>query len=134
MGKQVSIVIDGKTIETCACNTIVKAAKENGIHIPTLCYHPDLKPSGSCGICIVDIEGFRQPERACTTKVQEGMVITTNTKKLRDTRKVILEMILADHDTDCPACLANGKCELQDLCDNMSVTTINSKEHEKTAN
>ena len=123
MAKQVSIVIDGKKIETCACNTIVDVAKENGIHIPTLCYHPDIKPSGSCGLCIVDIEGFRQPERSCTTKVQEGMVITTNTKKLRDTRKMILEMILADHDTDCPACLANNKCELQDLCDNMSVTT-----------
>lgn len=123
MDKKVSLVIDGKKIETCACNTIVEAAKENGIYIPTLCYHPDLKPSGSCGICVVDIEGRRQPERACTTKVSEGLEITTNSKRLRDTRKLVLEMILADHDTDCPACLANGKCELQDICDNLSVTT-----------
>ncbi len=123
MAKTVSLTIDGKQIETSADNTIVKAAKENGIFIPTLCYHPDLKPSGSCGICVVDIEGRRQPERSCSTKVMEGMNITTNTKKLRDARKMILEMILADHDTDCPACLANGKCELQDLCDHMSVTT-----------
>lgn len=125
MAKTVSITINGQQFETCAENTIVKAAKEQGIHIPTLCYHPDLKPSGSCGICVVEIEGHRAPERACTTKVADGMNITTNTKKLRDARKIILEMILAEHDTDCPACLANGKCELQDLCDNMSVTSEN---------
>ena len=103
--------------------SILDAAEQIGIKIPKLCHHPDLKPSGSCGICVVDIVGRRQPERACTTQVADGMEITTNTKTLRDARKLILEMILADHDTDCPACLANGKCELQDLCDNMSVTT-----------
>jgi NADP-reducing hydrogenase subunit HndD len=123
MTKKVSLVIDGKKIEAEPGTTIVKAAKANGIFIPTLCHHPDLKPSGSCGICVVDIVGRRQPERACTTQVGEGMEITTNNKTLRDARKLILEMILADHDTDCPACLANGKCELQDLCDHMSVTT-----------
>lgn len=123
MSKMVQLVIDSKSIETSSENTIVKAAKENGIYIPTLCHHPDLKPSGSCGICVVDIVGRRQPERACTTQVADGMEITTNTKTLRDARKLILEMILADHDTDCPACLANGKCELQDICDHMSVTT-----------
>jgi iron-only hydrogenase group A len=123
MTKMVSLVIDGKKIEAEPGTTIVKAAKANGIFIPTLCHHPDLKPSGSCGICVVDIVGRRQPERACTTQVGEGMEITTNNKTLRDARKLILEMILADHDTDCPACLANGKCELQDLCDHMSVTT-----------
>jgi NADP-reducing hydrogenase subunit HndD len=123
MTKKVSLVIDGKKIEAEPGTTIVKAAKANGVFIPTLCHHPDLKPSGSCGICVVDIVGRRQPERACTTQVEEGMEITTNNKTLRDARKLILEMILADHDTDCPACLANGKCELQDLCDHMSVTT-----------
>lgn len=123
MVKTVSIQINGVKIEACTDITIVQAAKENGIYIPTLCYHTDLKPSGSCGICVVEIEGRKNPERACTTKVANGMVITTNNKRLRDTRKLILEMILADHDTDCPACLANGKCELQDLCDRMGVTT-----------
>ena len=80
MTKKVSLVIDGKKIEAEPGTTIVKAAKANGIFIPTLCHHPDLKPSGSCGICVVNIDGFRNPERACTTKVTEGMEITTNTK------------------------------------------------------
>ncbi len=130
MGKEVRVIIDGKNISACSDNTIAEVARKAGLYIPTLCHHPDLKPSGSCGICIVEIEGFRNPERACTTKVTEGMKILTNSRDLRDRRKLILEMILSDHDTDCPSCLANNKCELQTLCDNMGVTTESFPEME----
>lgn len=121
MTKTVKVLIDGKPVEVPENTKIIHAAEKVGIKIPSLCYHPDLTASGSCGICVVDIEGEVNPKRACATAVRDGMTITTNTKRIRDTRKIILEMILADHETDCPTCLSNGKCELQDLANNFGI-------------
>ncbi len=121
MSDKVKLYIDGKEVEVSKDSTILDAAKKVGANIPTLCYHPDLKPTGACGLCVVEIEGSPVPKRSCCTPVGEGMKITTNTMKLREMRKNIIEMILSDHDVECPSCVANGKCELQDLANNMGV-------------
>ncbi len=121
MSDKVKLYIDGKEIEVSKDSTILDAAKKTGANIPTLCYHPDLKPTGACGLCVVEIEGSPVPKRSCCTPVSEGMKITTNSMRLREMRKNILEMILSDHDVECPSCVANGKCELQDLANNMGV-------------
>lgn len=121
MPKTVNVVIDGKTIVVPEGTTILDAAKQLGIHIPTLCYHPDLKPTASCGICVVDVEKSPVPKRACCTPVSEGIVVKTQSKKLREYRKTLVELILSNHDVQCPTCASNGKCELQDLANNMGV-------------
>jgi len=121
MSDKVKLYIDGKEVEVSKDSTILDAAKKIGANIPTLCYHPDLKPTGACGLCVVEIEGSPIPKRSCCTPVSEGMKITTNSMRLREMRKNILEMILSDHDVECPSCVANGKCELQDLANNMGV-------------
>jgi len=117
----VKVYINGKEVEVKEGTTILEAAKQAGEFIPHLCYHPDLEPRGSCGICIVEIEGVPGYKRSCMTPVSEGMRITTNSKRLRDIRKQILQLLLSDHDVECATCVANGKCELQRLCNLMGV-------------
>ncbi|HNX01789.1 MAG TPA: [FeFe] hydrogenase, group A, partial [Candidatus Cloacimonadota bacterium] len=120
MAKLFNIWIDGKAFDVEEGLTILEAAKKNGMHIPTLCYHPDLPPTANCGICVVEIEGSPALKRACCTPVAPGMKVNTNNKKIRAYRKLLVEMILSDHDVTCPTCSANGKCELQDLANNLS--------------
>ena len=111
----VKLMINNIEVEVPQGTTLIQAAKKAGYNVPTLCYHPDLKPTSACGVCIVDIEGSPVPKRACSTVVWEGMKVTTNTKKLREARKTLIELILANHDVKCPTCVANGKCELQEI-------------------
>lgn len=93
----IKIKIDDKTIETQAGKTVLQAAIEAGIYIPNLCYHPDLTPIASCRLCVVQIEGMRGLPTACTAKAAEGMVVTTNSKKLQDIRKSLVWLILSEH-------------------------------------
>ncbi len=123
MPDKVKLYIDGKEVEVPAGTTILEAAKKVGATIPTLCYHPDLKPTGACGVCVVEVEGSPVPKRSCCTPVSEGMKVTTNSVRLRQMRKTVIEMILSNHDVSCPSCVANGKCELQELANNMGVDT-----------
>ena len=123
MAQQFDITIDNKVVNVESSMSILVAAKKLGIHIPALCYHPDLHPTASCGICVVDVEGRPQPLRACCTPVSPGMVVFTNTLKLREYRKAILKLLLSDHDVVCPTCPANEKCELQRLASNMDIQT-----------
>lgn len=111
----VTITIDGKRIQVQAGRTILEAAREQGIYIPTLCYHPKLLPIGSCRLCVVEIEGAERPMTACTTPVQEGITVHTQTERLHRIRVDALKLILTYHPLDCPQCDAGGACELQDL-------------------
>ncbi len=111
----VKLMINNIEVEVPQGTTLIQAAKKAGYKVPTLCYHPDWKPTSACGVCIVDIEGSPVPKRACSTEVWEGMKVTTNSKKLREARKTLIELILANHDVTCPTCVANGKCELQEI-------------------
>ena len=114
-GAIINLTIDGKAIQAHAGQTILEAARANGIAIPTLCYHPRLLPIGSCRLCVVEIEGAERPMTACTTPAQEGIVVRTQTERLNNMRRAALQLILTYHPLDCPQCDAGGACELQDL-------------------
>lgn len=117
----IKLYIDGNEVEVEAGATVLDAAVKLGINVPTLCYHKDLAPTASCGVCVVEMEGMPVPKRSCCTPAENGMKINTNSKKLRDMRKELVELILSNHEVTCPTCVANGKCELQDMANNMGV-------------
>jgi NADH dehydrogenase/NADH:ubiquinone oxidoreductase subunit G len=111
----VRLTIDEKTIETEEGKTILEAAGEHGIYIPTLCWHANLLSIGACRICLVEAEGYSNPMVSCATAAQEGMVVKTKSDKLSSMRRDYLKLLLAYHPLDCPVCDAGGECELQDL-------------------
>ncbi len=110
---EINITIDGKKIKAKAGQTIVEAAKENGVYIPTLCDYEGIKPAGTCRICTVKIGGRNMA--ACTTPVAEGMSIENDVPELNDFRKAIVEMLFVEGNHMCPVCEKSGNCELQAL-------------------
>jgi iron-only hydrogenase group A len=123
--KSLKIIIDNKEIVVNEGTTILEAAKKVNINIPHLCYHPDQAVKANCRLCVVDVAGSRKLTPACSSFVFEGMEVKTNTKKVRDMQKGILELILANHDQNCLQCLRNGNCELQDLCRRFNISKTN---------
>jgi predicted molibdopterin-dependent oxidoreductase YjgC len=113
--EQIHLNIDGKEIVTGSDRTILEAARENGIRIPSLCHEQRMEPYGACRICLVEVEGARGLLPACYTKVTDGMVVHTMTEDLIRIRRTILELILSDHPKECMTCESTGNCELQDL-------------------
>jgi predicted molibdopterin-dependent oxidoreductase YjgC len=111
----INLTINDKLISAQAGQTILDAAREYGIYIPTLCYHRDLTPTGNCRICIVEINGQRTLQAACVTQVSEGMQVFTESQRVMASRRNTLEMMLAHHPQECLTCDASGSCELQDL-------------------
>lgn len=111
----INLKIDGKEIQAESGKTVLQVAKEHDIHIPTLCYHKDLNPTGNCRMCIVEVKGGRFLQAACVTPVWEGMEIETSSEKVMKDRKLTLELMLANHPVDCLICDVSGECELQDL-------------------
>lgn len=109
------VIVNGKTIEAAEGDSILKIAEANDIHIPTLCYLKKLSPIGSCRMCVVEVEGLEKPVTACDTPAVNGMVIQTDTPKLRDMRREILRFLLVNHPLECPFCDKAGECMLQDL-------------------
>src|SRR5512138_993627 len=101
MPKDVTFTIDGRTLTAPDTTTILAAAARLGIDIPTLCHYEGLDAFGSCFLCVVEVEGRRNPAPACSTAVAEGMVIRTNTENIRATRKMCLELLFSDHLGDC---------------------------------
>ncbi|HKI50623.1 MAG TPA: molybdopterin-dependent oxidoreductase [Geothermobacteraceae bacterium] len=112
----VNLQIDGKAVQIEKGATLLTAAEKVGIKIPTLCFLKKVSPTGACRICVVDIEGVDKPMAACHTVAIEGMVVTTQTPKLNQIRKQIVELLLVNHPLDCPVCDAAGECELQNIC------------------
>lgn len=110
----VQLTINGKQIEAPEGTTVLKAAKQAGINIPTLCAHKELTPFGGCRLCIVEVQGFRVPIASCTLPVSNGMVITTDSESLNKSRKFILSMLFSERNHFCPFCqVSGGDCELQ---------------------
>ena len=109
---KLNLVIDGVEVSATEGTTILEAATANGIYIPHLCFHPDLKPVGICRLCMVEIDEKRI-DVSCKTPVQEGMRVRTETEELTKIRKVAVELLLANHPTDCLSCSENTKCDLQ---------------------
>jgi len=117
----VNITVNGKALSVNENSTILEACSANKIRIPTLCYLKQINEIGSCRICMVEIEGYKNLFAACRTKVQEGMVISTESEKLTSYRKHMLELILSNHKVDCLNCARNGKCQLQALCNEYDI-------------
>ncbi|NLZ68500.1 MAG: 4Fe-4S binding protein [Spirochaetales bacterium] len=111
----IHLTIQGINVEVDAGATVLDAAKKAGVKIPTLCYHSDLKPFGSCGLCICKQEGSNKIIRACATPAAEGMKIITHDPELFEVRKSIIQLILSTHPSSCLMCVRNNKCELQNL-------------------
>jgi [NiFe] hydrogenase diaphorase moiety small subunit len=111
--KEINFTIDGKDCKAKGGQTIVEAARENGVYIPTLCNFEGLKPAGACRMCTVRVGGRYQA--ACTTPVAEGMVIENIAPDLEDMRKAIVEMLFVEGNHMCPTCEKSGNCELQAL-------------------
>ncbi len=123
IGAQVSVVIDGVEAKVPFGTTILEAAKTAGIKIPTLCDHPDLDVAGVCRMCVVEVEGQRTLQPACTFPVVNQQKINTHTRKVRMARKHVLELLLSEHCGECYSCVRNGNCELQTLAEEYGVTS-----------
>ena len=120
----VNIKINGQSLSVPSNYTVLEAARSANIEIPTLCYLKDVSKTGSCRMCIVEVVGARNLQAACVYPVSEGMEVLTNTQKVRDARKVNLELLLSNHDRKCLTCVRNQNCELQKLSDELGVTDI----------
>lgn len=110
-----NLTINGKSIQAPSHTTILEAAKSVGIHIPTLCYLEGLTPLGACRVCVVEVEGSPTLSASCSTPVREGMVVYTNSRKVREARKTIVELLLSEHEGDCQLCVRSDDCELRAL-------------------
>jgi formate dehydrogenase major subunit len=111
----VTLEIDGQRVTVPAGTSVMRAAALGDINIPKLCATDSLEPFGSCRLCLVEIEGRRSYPASCTTPVEPGMVVRTQSPKLQQLRKGVMELYISDHPLDCLTCPANGNCELQDM-------------------
>lgn len=110
-----TLTIDGQQASALGDDTILAAARSIGIQIPTLCYLDSLSAHGGCRICLVEVAGMARPQAACVTTVYEGMQVTTDSPRLREYRRTIVELLFAEGNHVCSVCVANGNCELQAL-------------------
>ncbi|MBQ6725400.1 MAG: iron hydrogenase small subunit [Bacteroidales bacterium] len=133
----VKLTIDNKPVEVAEGTTILKAARQAGINIPTLCYFElagmkfENKPGG-CRVCVVEVEGRRNLAPACATDVMEGMVVHTNSPRVINARRTVVELILSDHPNDCLQCEKSGDCELQALAVKLGIREIPFKGEQST--
>lgn len=124
MAEMIKLNIDGIDVEVEKGSSVLQAAKKVNIDIPTLCFLKDINEAGDCRMCLVEIEGRRGLTPSCHTKVEEGMVVKTNTDKINNARRTVLDLILSAHNRDCLTCIRNGNCELQELCKKFGVTNV----------
>ena len=113
--RTVSLVIDGAMVEVPEGTSIMRAASMTGTAVPKLCATDSLNAFGSCRLCLVEIEGRAGTPASCTTPVAQGMVVHTQTERLKKLRRGVMELYISDHPLDCLTCSANGDCELQDM-------------------
>ena len=121
---RVEIEIDGMPVEVAAGTSILRAARESGVDIPKLCATDSLKPFGSCRLCLVEVEGRKGYPASCTTPVEHGMRIRTQTPALATIRRNVMELYISDHPLDCLTCAANGDCELQDMAGQVGLRNV----------
>ena len=117
----VKLIINGQKVSVPEGTTIMDAAKKVGVHIPHLCFLKGINEIGACRVCLVEVEGMDKLVPACDTECREGMKVLTNSPRLRRTRRINIEMILSDHDTDRAACVRSGNCTLQTIANDMGI-------------
>ena len=120
----VKLTIDDIPVEVEAGTTILKAAEEAGIHIPTLCYLEGINEIGACRVCVVEVQGARNLMASCVAPVAEGMVVKTNSPRVRVARRLNLELLLSNHRMECPTCIRNLNCELQTLAQELGIRQV----------
>ena len=117
----VNVIIDGVSVQVEAGSTILQAAQKAGINIPTLCYLKDVNQIGACRVCLVEVKGAKALQPSCVYPVTEGLEVMTNTAKVREARKGVVELLLSNHPADCLNCVRSGNCELQNLAQQMGI-------------
>ncbi len=127
--KYVNITINNQEITVPERTTILEAAKQIGVNIPTLCYHPDQSIKANCRVCLVQVKGSKKLSASCSTYVWEGMEVITTSKEVLDAQKGVLELLLASHHQECLTCQRNGSCELQDLAERFNITGSDLEEN-----
>ncbi len=131
MQKTIQIKINSKEITAYYGKTILEIAKENNIHIPTLCYHSDLTPKASCRLCLVNIKGINNPQTACSTIAQDGMEIETQTQELANLRKTNLELLFSQHKEECPDCVLQYNCQFLKLAKELKANIAKFSDRKK---
>ena len=115
-GDQITLVVDGVEVQASAGEMLVDAAKQGDVEIPVFCYEPKLgEPVGACRMCLVEIEGIPKLQTACSTPVRDGMVVYTQTDRVKEAQNSVVEFLLVNHPLDCPVCDKGGECPLQDI-------------------
>jgi predicted molibdopterin-dependent oxidoreductase YjgC len=129
-----SITIDGKELEFTPGQTVYEVAKANGIYIPVLCHHEQLKPVGACRVCVVEVEKARSLIAACAMPAEKGMVVYTNTDRVLQARKLAVELLMTQGHHNCITCESSGNCVLQDLAYSLGVESPRFGEPEEVKN
>ena len=122
--KMINLTIDNIPVTVPEGTTVLEAARSAGIRIPTLCFLKDINEIGACRICVVEVEGARSLMASCVYPVSEGMVVKTNTQKVRHSRQLTLELILSNHRMDCLTCARNAHCELRQLASDLGIDAV----------
>jgi len=117
-------MIDGKDVSARAEQTVLDAARENAIPIPTLCHLDGLSEVGACRLCLVELKGSPRLHPACVTLVEEGMEVTTQSPRLEKYRRMVVELLFAERNHVCSVCVSNNMCELQDMAKQLGVTHV----------
>lgn len=120
----VNLTINGKAVSVKEGTTILEAAKTIGETIPTLCYLKEVNAIGACRVCVVEVEGTDRCVTACNNFVEEGMVVYTNSRKVRTTRKTNVKLILSQHDYKCGTCIRSGNCALQSIANELNISEM----------
>ncbi len=129
----ITLSIDGRKATVLEGTTVLEAARAVEIYVPTLCYDEGLEPYGACRMCIVEIEGMKGLPTACTTRAADGMVVRTETEELTRVRRMICEMLIADHPSECLRCSSNQKCELQKVAYHLGIRDLRLDRTEREA-
>jgi bidirectional [NiFe] hydrogenase diaphorase subunit len=119
-----TLTIDGKPLTAAEGQTLLEAARGHGIHIPTLCHLEGVSDVAACRLCLVEVAGSGRLLPACVTRAADGMDVHTDTDRLREYRRMIVELLLAERNHICSVCVANGHCELQDLAASLGVDHV----------
>ena len=120
--RKVTLTIDGQKVTAAEGTSVLRAALDNSVYIPSLCHIEDkAEPAASCRLCWVEIEGYDRPVTACTEPVKEGMVVNTKGEEALREAKTAFDLLMVSHPVDCAHCLANRNCELQDIAKHLRV-------------
>src|SRR6056297_1809598 len=119
-----NLTVDNMPLQVEEGTTVLEACRKAGIKVPTLCYLEKVQAIGACRVCLVEIEGVNDLVASCVLPVSDGMVVHTNNRRVRDARKLVVELLLSEHEGDCQTCDRNEDCELQSLAHDMGIREL----------